>query len=300
TAERACRADSQSARAFVTCAEALGDAETRVSALVFERASRMALPRVAWCRSLARIAELHGNSTQRLKWLRRWASLSPLDTQAASALLSELSKGNDASAIEAALDWLLGQPRPRQELLISVCEATTRLAELDAAAVNGFARRLIGVFGLADERLVQTLKNIAVLTHDPALAAAVVARQLVFSAGAREHIALLYEAAERRTEANEVELAVECLARAHALGAPVDELVSRLDGLPERTSSDAYLQELALRVAAGRQTSNPDIAAQIDLELELALGYRDLASDKAQALAVLTPPSFAVGADDAT
>lgn len=299
-AERACRADSQSARAFVTCAEALADAETRVAALVFERASRMALPRVAWCRNLAKIAELHGNSTQRLKWLRRWASLSPLDTQAASALLSELGKGDDASAIEAALDWLLGQPRPRQELLISVCEATTRLAELDAAAVNGFARRLIGVFGLADERLVQTLKNIAVLTHDPALAVAVVERQLVFAAGAREQIALLYEAAERRAEANEIELAVDCLARAHDLGAPVDELVSRLDGLPERTSSDAYLQELAIRVAAGRQASNPDIAAQIELELELALGYRDLASDKAQALAVLTPPSFAVGADDAT
>ncbi len=299
TAERACRADQQSARAFVVCAEALGDAETRIAALVFERASRMVLPRVNWCRSLARIAELQGNSGQRLKWLRRWASLSPLDTQAASALLIELSRGKDSAAIESALDWLLGQPRPRQELLVPVCEAATRLAELDATAVNGFARRLIGVFGLADERLVQALKAIAERTHDPALAVAVVERQLVFAAGSKEQIALLYEAAAQRVRAKEVDLAVDCLAQAQALGAPPEDLMERLAAWPPRTSSDAYLQELSIRVAANRNDAAVDAASRIELELTLALAYRDLASDKVQALSVLTPTDFNVDADEA-
>lgn len=298
TAERACRADQQSARAFVVCAEALGDVETRIAGLVLERASRMVLPRVTWCRNLARIAELQGNGSQRLKWLRRWASLAPLDTQAASALLTQLSFGNDGPAIEAALDWLLGQPRPRQELLAAVCEATLRLAELDPAAVSGFTRRLIGVFGLADERLVQTLREIAERNHDSSLAVAVIERQLVFAPGSKEQVALLVEAAEHRARAKEVDLAVDCLAQALALGGDPDELMTRLDALPPRTSSDAYLQELSIRVAHGRLHPQDDATAQIELELELALGYRDLASDKAQALGVLTPSDWTSDGED--
>lgn len=300
TAERACRADQQSARAFVVCAEALGDAETRIAGLVFERASRMVLPRVTWCRNLARIAELQGNGVQRLKWLRRWASLAPLDTHAASALLSQLSQGSDGAAIEAALDWLLGQPRPRQELLAAVCDATLRLAELDPAAVSGFTRRLIGVFGLADERLVQTLRAIAERNHDSSLAVAVIERQLVFASSSKEQVALLIEAAEHRARAKEVDLAVDCLAQALGLGGDPDDLMKRLDALGPRSSTDAYLQELSLRVAHGRLHPKDDATEQIELELELALGYRDLASDRAQAIAVLTPSDWTAGADDAS
>lgn len=291
-AERACRADQHCARAFVACAEALGDVETRIAGLVFERASRLVLPRVPWCKNLARIAARHGNPPQRLKWLRRWASLAPLDTHAAAELLSELSQGNDAEPLEAALDWLLGQPRPRQELLVPVCEATLRLVELAPGSVGAFARRLIGVFGLADERLVQALQTVAERTSDHQLAVAIIERRLVFAPGDKEQAALLLLASEYRAKAGEPELAVDCLMRALELGAAADDLVRRLDALEPRSTSDAYLQELTIRLAAARLDPHFAPERRQELELELGLGYRDLASDKGKALSLLLPPTW--------
>src|SRR5690606_31003428 len=115
--ESACRSDAHMARAFVSCAEAMGSERSRVAGLIFERACRMTLPRVEWCRALAEVAQQTGNLEQQLKWLRRWASLTPLDTDAASQLINALSLADDVAALEAATDWLLGLPQLSQNSL---------------------------------------------------------------------------------------------------------------------------------------------------------------------------------------
>lgn len=286
-AERACRSDASSARAFVACADALGDADSRVAGVVLERASRLVLPRVAWCRGLARVAQAQANEETRLKWLRRWASLAPLDTEAATALLEQLCHGNDAESLEAALDWLLAQPRTRLEFVQPLCNAVLRLSELSKERCGVVARRLIGVFGLADERLVETLERVATTLGDASLRVAVAERRLVHAAGTKEQIALHFEAAENRVLAGEIDLAVGNLVSALGLGAPPTSVYERLCAMPQRTSSDAYIGELTIRLAHLRQTEPDSTEAVRALQLELAAAYRDLAGDKSSACRVL-------------
>jgi cellulose synthase operon protein C len=294
-AERACRTDSGSARAFVACADALGETDTRVAGVVFERASRLVLPRVAWCRGLARVAQAQANEEMRLKWLRRWASLAPLDTEAATALLEQLCNGNDAESLEGALDWLLAQPRTRLEFVQPLCRAVERLSVLSKARCSVVARRLIGVFGLGDERLVETLERVASSLEDYALRVSLAERRLVHAAGPREQIALYFAAAENRVLAGEVDLAVGNLVSALGLGASAKEVHDRLVTMPARTSSDAYIGELTIRLAWLRQTEVESSDAVRAVQKELATAYRDFAGDKNAACRVLEQ-----GCDDKT
>ncbi len=265
----------------------MGDSDTRVAGVVLERASRLVLPRVAWCRGLAKVAHAQANEEMRLKWLRRWASLAPLDTEAATALLEQLSNGNDAESLEGALDWLLAQPRTRLEFVQPICLAVERLSVLAKTRAGVVARRLIGVFGLADERLVETLERVADTLEDPGLRVAVVERRLVHAAGTREQIALCFAAAESRVSASEVDLAVGNLVSALGLGAAPKDVYERLRAMPARSSSDAYIGELIIRLASLRQ-SDPDALEAIKaVQLELATAYRDFAGDKSSACRVL-------------
>ncbi len=280
-AELACRADARALRPLVALLSAIQPPHGRVAQLALEHLCESAPLRLEWCRALALI---HSSAERALHWARRWATLSLLDAPAASELIERLIALAEPDALLTALDWFLAQPMPLGPLVSTLCDALEHLRTQRPDAALALARRMVGVFGVADQDVVRALYQLSEALDEKLLQIAVLERR--FLVVGTESATELLRIARLRHERGQTEYAYDALARALECNADPHAVERVLRQLPNPTTSDGKL--LALEVAVAVQQSNTGRGGDAALAAsyrQLGAAHWDLAGDRTRAVA---------------
>jgi lipopolysaccharide biosynthesis regulator YciM len=284
-AEIACHADSSSPRSVVALARATMGQRDRIAAVALERAASVVMPRMALCQALAATFDALGEPAFALAWTQRALALRPSDRATASALLERVIEAGDARRIGDSLAWLLSQPEPLLHLVPLVVRAITRLAELDPPRSGALGRRALDVFGPRIPEIREVVLRTADAVGDPALAIAVLERQLASGTPGGDRAQLLLDLARRRRLADDPDGAAATLARALSEGAdPAAVLTEIKVALPPR-SSDGELSLLEAHAEALSAVSSAELGATARVWRELGAARWDLGDDHEGAFA---------------
>src|SRR5690606_36209570 len=89
--------------------------------------------------------------------------------EASRALLSHLRESADADELLAAMDWLIGLPRPLRELSEPLLAVADRLAALEPARCRGLVERLLRWSDLEQPGIVERFAELADRLEEPGL-----------------------------------------------------------------------------------------------------------------------------------
>lgn len=282
-AQRACRADPESLRAIVEMAEARRGDGDRLARVALAEASERSWPRPAWCRAVLASTDASWDAARRQRWLRRWLALEPGNGEASRALLSHLRESADADEILAAMDWLIGLPRPLRELSEPLLAVADRLAALDPARCRGLVERLLSWSDLEQPGIVERFAELADRLEEPGLHVARLERLCALNPAAAERSGWLLQLTAWHARRGDGDAGVEALWRALHAGADATTVLERLTSLPPRTGSDAQLREAELRVELTRRTAPEGAAELARVYRELGAALWDLAGDRERA-----------------